>query len=192
MEGEAMNETTHGIRQYSRWIVRVAVIIVTVAVCWYWYFCWYPPATTVFLVRHADKAENGSDDLHVPLGFNRADELVHVLGEAEINDIFHSNTVRARKTAEPLAAHLSLTTHEYPALDTQTLVNTIRTDHAGERVFVVGHSNTVPELITKLGGASIPNIAESDYDNLFVVTQCRCRWSSPTVIRMKYGLPTPP
>jgi hypothetical protein len=40
-------------------------------------------------------------------------------------------------------------------------------------VLIVGHSDTVPELIKGLGVAAAPTIADDQYDFLFVV-----RWSA--------------
>lgn len=37
-------------------------------------------------------------------------------------------------------------------------------------VLIVGHSNTVPELIKALGGDIVPAIDDATYDDLFVVT----------------------
>jgi phosphohistidine phosphatase SixA len=36
-------------------------------------------------------------------------------------------------------------------------------------LLVVGHSNTVPEIVKALGGEAVA-IGDSDYDNLFVLT----------------------
>ena len=41
--------------------------------------------------------------------------------------------------------------------------------HGGQRVLVVGHSNTLPPLIEALGVPRAPELTESDYDDLFVV-----------------------
>jgi phosphohistidine phosphatase SixA len=40
--------------------------------------------------------------------------------------------------------------------------------HSGN-LLVVGHSNTVPEIVKALGGEAVA-IGDSDYDNLFVLT----------------------
>ena len=43
-------------------------------------------------------------------------------------------------------------------------------DHAGETVLVVGHSNTTPDVLKQLGIADPPAIADTQYDDLFIVT----------------------
>lgn len=138
------------------------------------------------------------DDLHVPLGTDRANKLVHVLGSASIEVIYHSDTIRSEKTAQPLATELMISPIQYPPLDVEGLVAKILSNHSGDRVFVVGHSNTVPEIIDKLGGPRDPDINECVYDNLYVVTRCNCIWWPwkimrwPSVVNYKYGALTSP
>jgi bisphosphoglycerate-dependent phosphoglycerate mutase len=64
----------------------------------------------------------------------------------------------------------------------------ILTHHAGQTVLVVGHSNTIPELIRQLGGTSLPNIDDCEFDNLFVLV--RYRSSEASLTKLKYGAPT--
>jgi hypothetical protein len=47
---------------------------------------------------------------------------------------------------------------------------------------VVGHGNTIPDLIKGFGIATPVNIAENDYDNLFVVVL----EEKPCLIRLHY------
>ena len=42
--------------------------------------------------------------------------------------------------------------------------------HSGEPVLIVGHTNTIPPVIGMLGGDLIPDIPETEFDNLFLVT----------------------
>ncbi|HKC82196.1 MAG TPA: hypothetical protein VKB91_13450, partial [Gemmatimonadaceae bacterium] len=71
------------------------------------------------------------------------------------------------------------------------LVSQILADHRGEKVLIVGHSNTVPQLISAAGGPSIPDIAADEFDNLFVVSVCRCRRGLATLVNLQYGAPSP-
>ncbi len=175
-------------RPWALYSLVLVLVVIVIVIGW---FCWFYPVTTVLIVRHAERA-NSEDDLKQPEGVDRAAKLVHVAGSAGITAIYHSDTTRTRKTAQDLADHLGLTPVELPAADTEQLVDRILSDHRGERVFVVGHSNTVPDIIEGLGGGAMPNIPHFVYDNLFVVTLCRCTWRSVPVVNLKYGAPTPP
>jgi hypothetical protein len=54
-----------------------------------------------------------------------------------------------------------------PADDFRSLTAKIK--EATGNVLVVGHSNTLPQIINALGVRTRVVIAESDYDNLFIV-----------------------
>ena len=145
------------------------------------------PVTTVFVVRHADR-DGSSDNLNA-LGDARAQELVHVLRLANIDAIYHSDTVRTEQTATPLAEALGITPIEYPYSETTQLVSDIRSDHRGDRVLVVGHSDTVPQIVRKLGDLSMPETFLTGYDNLFVVS--RYSHGLLSTVHLKYGAVTP-
>ena len=51
-------------------------------------------------------------------------------------------------------------------------------------VLIVGHSNTIPDLIKKLGVTTEIKIGDDDYDDLFLVV--RPATGVPTLIRLKY------
>ena len=178
-------------RAYRRWVIPGLIVVI---IGWWWWWCWpcwFHDTTTVMLLRHADR-NGAADALKTPEGTDRAAELVHVAGLAGITAIFHSDTERTRRTAQDLAAHLGLTPVEIPVADTQDLVDQILAGHRGERVLVVGHSNTVPDIIEALGGAPMPDLAHSVSDDFWVITLCSCRRNSPEVVHLKYGAHTPP
>jgi hypothetical protein len=54
----------------------------------------------------------------------------------------------------------------------QAVVAAIRA-HPNSVVLVVGHSNTVPAIITVLGGPPIGDIAPTTYSNLYVLVPAR-------------------
>ncbi|NOT58650.1 MAG: histidine phosphatase family protein [Acidobacteria bacterium] len=142
--------------------------------------------TTVFLVRHAEKVSNATDAELSDIGHARAKRLATVLAKANIGAIYTSQFQRTKQTAAPLAQALALTPSEInvetvqnPAggmtgssLSPVTLKNYADkiAQNAGQTALIVGHSNSVPALITKLGVPQTVTIADSDYDNLFVVT----------------------
>lgn len=145
------------------------------------------PLTTVILVRHAEKniEPNNPDPDLSPAGQARARELVRVLGVAGVNAIYGTQYKRTQQTAKPLADSLGLPVNVIDAKKTQDLVNSIRTANRGQTILVVGHSNSVPEIIAGLGGGSVPEVPDSDYDNMFIVEIYKS--GSAKVTRIKYG-----
>lgn len=137
--------------------------------------------TTVYLVRHAEKAAApAADPPLTEAGTKRAEELARKLGKAGIKTISTSQFLRTQATAEPLAKQLGITNTVIPVkVDTMNSrqlspeylkqVSDLVSSSAGS-VLIVGHSNTVPELIKALGGDIVPTIDDATYDDLFVVT----------------------
>ncbi len=167
----------------------LTVVIVCLLPFWFWWWFGCGGETSLLITRHADRI--ASQDALSPEGLVRAQELVHVGEKSGVVAIYHSDTERARQTATPLATALGLTPVVYPANNTDALVSQILADHRGEKVLIVGHSNTVPQLISAAGGPSIPDIAADEFDNLFVVSVCRCRRGLATLVNLQYGAPSP-
>jgi hypothetical protein len=71
-----------------------------------------------------------------------------------------------------------------PQKETARLLRSIL-EQSGESVLVVGHTNTIPEIIKALGDRSDRVIDESDYGNLFVLTLRPGQ--SPVVVVLRYG-----
>ena len=135
--------------------------------------------TQVFLVRHAEKqAPEVSEEPRNPelteAGHARAATLAHVLGETGLDVVLSTPFHRTEQTAAPIARAVGTEVVITPiAADfAEALAKRIRADHAGQRVLVVGHSNTTPSVIRALGvaEAEVPEISEDEYDDLFLVT----------------------
>lgn len=147
------------------------------------------PVTTILLVRHAEKGAAPPDNPPLSAeGQERARSLAHVASEAGVKAIYTSQFARTRETVEPLANRLGLAINQIDASDTARLINEVKSRHAGEVVLIVGHSNTVPNIIDALGGDLVPSIDDKQYDYLFVVTLPRA--GKAKVVRLKYGRPT--
>ncbi|MGA9770580.1 MAG: phosphoglycerate mutase family protein [Blastocatellia bacterium] len=156
-------------------------------------------ATTVFLVRHAEKAAEPRED--PPLlesGNTRAQELARILEPVGIRAIYTSQFLRTRQTAEPLAKHLGISSITLPIkmnpakpkeISEQSYKDIVEKifDHPGDAALVVGHSNTVPEVIKMLGGDIAPVIDEKNFDDLFIVTVYAK--GKAKVAHLKYGNP---
>ena len=138
----------------------------------------------IFLVRHAERAAISgrvpSDTGLSAAGRARAQNLAEALRDAKITAIFTSEFKRTQETAAPLAQSLGGRPEVIPADDLRSLVAKIRA--ARGNVLVIGHSNTLPQIINALGVSSRVTVAESDYDNLFLVVLEQ----PPRLIRLHY------
>ena len=124
----------------------------------------------VFLVRHAEKEIDGSSDPELTAeGADRAAALAALLHSAEIEYVHSSDYTRTRDTAAPTAIDHDLSVKLYDAGDMAALAEELFA--TGGRHLVVGHSNTTPPMVTRLGGDPGPPIDEQDeYDRLYIVT----------------------
>ncbi|TMJ19721.1 MAG: histidine phosphatase family protein [Alphaproteobacteria bacterium] len=121
---------------------------------------------TVYVMRHLEKAE-GNDPALSPLGRRNAARLPALLGGARPGAIYVSATRRARETAQPLAISLGLSPKTYDPRDTPALIARVRAETG--TVLIVGHSNTVPEIVAALGGARPADIPETQFGDLWRV-----------------------
>lgn len=119
-----------------------------------------------YVMRHLEKAE-GQDPGLSEAGQRNAERLVGWFADDPPAAIYVSATRRARETAGPLAAQLGLTPKDYDPRDTPALLARARAE-AGT-VLIVGHSNTVPEIVAGLGGARPADLAETDFGDIFRV-----------------------
>jgi phosphohistidine phosphatase SixA len=123
-------------------------------------------AGLVFLVRHAEKGSEAKDALLSAQGHQRAQCLARTLGDAGIREILVTRVVRTQQTAEPLAKKLRIVPTILEADDIDSFLRKLR-EAKNENVLVVGHADTLPNIIEKLGGGKIV-LENSDYDKLFV------------------------
>ena len=137
--------------------------------------------STIFIVRHAEKAGGSGDDPDLSeAGRARADSLANLLKDTGISAIFATEVKRTQQTAAPLAKLLHLDPTIIPAKDTAALVTRLRASSGN--VLVVGHGNTIPDLIKAFAITTPINIAENDYDNLFLLIPDE----KPRLIRLHY------
>lgn len=90
-----------------------------------------------------------------------------MLKDANIRAIYATEFKRTQQTAAPLANALGIKTTMRPAKATDFALN-LRAERGN--ALVVGHSNTIPDLLKALGISEPITIGENDYDNLFEVT----------------------
>jgi phosphohistidine phosphatase SixA len=156
-------------------------------------------ATIIVLVRHGEKADDDPQDPSLsPAGQARAQALVAVLDGAPVAAVYATEFKRTRQTAQPLAARSRVPITVRPVNGTSVptyaanLAREILTRHANKTVVIVGHSNTVPELVRALSGRPVPALTENDFDRLFLVVRPTVSpVGSARLFQTRYGPPNP-
>ncbi len=129
--------------------------------------------TTVILIRHAEKLDNGSQD--PPLsdeGIERAQRLALLLSNLKIDHIFSTPFKRTSQTVEELARMNGLEIENYEPKDLRQLPFDFYDKYAGKTIVMSGHSNTTPFVVNSLIGERKfpPQLNEDDYNDIFIIT----------------------
>jgi len=143
---------------------------------------------SVFLVRHAERADStpgkppamASDPDLSEAGRARAETLATMLKDAKIAAIISTEYKRTQQTAAPLAKAVGVPVTTIKGSENENIVKTVRST-AGN-VLIVGHSNTIPDIVKALGAPVPDAIRDDEYDNLYVVTL----GTTPTVVRLHF------
>ncbi|MGZ8289082.1 MAG: histidine phosphatase family protein [Telluria sp.] len=119
----------------------------------------------IYVVRHGEKTGSEGDPGLTDKGRARAANIAAILRTAGIRHVYTTRTARTRQTATPSATLLSLALKEYDAGQPEKMIAELKA--AGGNALVVGHSNTVPKLVSLLGGVPGADIGDNEYDRLY-------------------------
>lgn len=128
-------------------------------------FAWAASPSFIYVTRHGEKAAEGKDPDLTAQGQARARGIAKILGKAGIGAVYSSATKRTRQTAQPLAAQQGVEVQTYDAGKPQAMIEQVKA--ANTPVLVVGHSNTVPDLVKMMGGTPGAPIGDDEYDRLY-------------------------
>ena len=191
------NDKTDKGRRRKRRLRRIqALIIYTgIAIGLAWFFE-SQATTTIIFVRHAEQDLAAGDDPGLSdAGRRRVSELTRQLANADVvagvDAIYATGFRRSQETAQPLADALNLKVNKYDAEDRESVLETILKNHKGKIILVIGHSNTLPELIANLGASKkVPPIDYMEFENIYVIY---IPWLGKTkTIRLRFGEPFKP
>jgi broad specificity phosphatase PhoE len=137
-------------------------------------------STTWYVVRHAER-ENGAAMVSDPPlsaeGEKQAIDLKNYLQDKNIKTIYSTNYARTVATAEPIRKALGLTLKIYDPKKNDQLIDELKKNSDGN-VLVVGHSNTVDDVVNGLTGeAKMTDLADTEYGNVFIVKKKGNRYS---------------
>jgi broad specificity phosphatase PhoE len=168
-------------------IAAFAAFAVALVCAWVWFTA---NSTTVIVVRHAEKELLAAADPALSAaGQARAELLARMFGDAQgpgrLDGIYVSDTVRSKSTAAPLASRLGIKPTVAPNDDSKRLARRVLRENGGKRVMIVGHSNTVPDIVATLSNRSdIPKMDDKEYGVMYIVTVPRI--GRANVLRLNY------
>lgn len=150
----------------SRWACAAALLLSTA--------CTAPqhrqaqPQWHIVVVRHAEKDVSGDrDDRGLSAaGIARAQRIAQRLQTADVQAVYATGYRRTRDTAAPTAQAHGLTVTGYAANEPADAVAT-RLRKAQGSVLVVGHSNTVPAIVSALCQCAVAPIDEARFDDWY-------------------------
>jgi len=145
-------------------------------------------ASTYYVVRHAERVNSPSMSADVPLtesGKQRAEALKKTLAKENITQIFSTNYNRTRATVMPIAEERNIRIQLYDPRDTSFVTRLKKISKA--KVLVVGHSNTVDDIVNQLAGTrEIPgDLPDSQFGDLYII---RKKGNKTTVEKKHFGL----
>jgi phosphohistidine phosphatase SixA len=128
---------------------------------------------TYYVARHAEKMAqpaNGSSD--VPLseqGAQRAKALKEILKDKKIAYVFATNTIRAKSTAQPTSDYFHLSTTMYGPKPDSAFISLVKSKK--KNVLIVGHSNTVDDIVNMLCGEKkvAGDLPDAEYSKLYII-----------------------
>ncbi|MFT5705165.1 MAG: broad specificity phosphatase PhoE [Shewanella sp.] len=128
----------------------------------------------VILVRHAEKqADQGKDPSLTPAGQRRAIQLKLALKDMPLTALYATPFKRTKETLNPISENREITIKVIDvkggiSMHVNKVLKAIRAENGN--VLVVGHSNTIPLIIKAFGGPKVDDIAEKDYNNIYLLS----------------------
>ena len=125
-----------------------------------------PP--NIYVMRHLNTPAGATDPDLTNDGQRNAELLVNWFKRDRPAVIYVSSTKRAQQTAAPLARSLNLVPKVYDPADTPALIAAVKGET--RTVLIVGHSNTVPDIIERLGGQRPAPLVHEDFGDIWRIT----------------------
>ena len=129
-------------------------------------------ASVYYFIRHAEKdrsdKSNRNPDL-IQKGLLRAVKWSYVLENVSFDAVYSTDYNRTKQTAQPTAEKngLDILIYDPRNIDAKSFLEKTK----GQKVLVVGHSNTTPNFVNAvLGKEKYPQIDDSNNANLYIVT----------------------
>ena len=125
------------------------------------------PSGHIFVVRHAERVSEAADALS-EAGKQRAACLAATLKSTRLKLVITSEFKRTQQTGTATADEFNLQVDATKADDFAGIAEKARAAAKTGDVLVVGHSNTVPQIVKALTDVDV-TVGSTEYDDLFVI-----------------------
>lgn len=145
----------------------------------------------IYIVRHAEK-DTGNDPRLSAQGYARSSDLERALKSKihRLDRIYVNQFRRTQLTADSVRLKMQVDTVHYTADNSgDGLIKVLKKNKKDNGILIIGHSNTIPVILRRLGITDYPagNIPDNEYDNLFTVTFHK---GKAFLFKRKYGKPS--
>ncbi len=150
--------------------------------------------TKIWVVRHAEKETSDPKDRDPDLsteGKERAEALAKYLKGEKLDSIFSTNYKRTKLTGYPAADKIGLAIKTYEPAKQKEFVKGLEKNAQGKKMLIIGHSNTVQEILVDFGVAKpVKDLTDDDYDYIFLLTIKHDKKGDKKEVKVeRYGVP---
>lgn len=139
--------------------------------------------TTLIIVRHAEKNNETDTTTLTTAGYDRSQRLANLLTNTTLSAIYTTPFVRMRQTAEPTSKQKNLPIQDYIPHEISE-IDRIIAANPGKTVLVIGHGNTIPNLLNHYAGSSLENL--TGYNDIFVLNILNSKLNTNTYLHFYY------
>lgn len=142
-----------------------------------------PIITSLIIVRHAEKNNETDTTTLTTGGYDRAQRLSTLLTNTDLAAIYTTPFVRMRQTAEPTAKQKNLLIQDYTPHEISEIDRIIHSN-LGKTVLVVGHGNSIPNVLNHYTGSSLEHL--SGYNDIFVLNILNSKLNTNKYLHLYY------
>jgi len=127
-----------------------------------------------YLIRHAEKDTTIKDEPPLTAeGLTRATKVADIMRGTRVDAIYSTMTLRTMFTVDSLADIKAMKILPYENKTLKELLSSVKSSEDYNRIFIVGHSNTIPSITNTLAGRDVftKTFDESDYGNFVIVVE---------------------
>ena len=129
-----------------------------------------PKITKLILVRHAEKKDASTDTELSEKGKLRAQRLSYMFADVKIDILYSTPYNRTKQTLAFVATEKGLKIETYNPNDI-AFSTTLLENNLGKTALIVGHSNTIPNLVNFLIGENkYTQLEENEFGKIWVLT----------------------